>query len=94
MTMAHICAEKELARVDQKAIDSIGSIDILFVFLRLMGGKFSTRLVPKKPKTETSIRTVWLPKTLANLLRDWKAKQERLKEFMGDDYTDYNLVLA
>ena len=59
-----------------------------------MGGKSSTRLVLKKPKTESSIRKVWLPKTLALILRDWKEKQDRLKEFMGPDYTDYNLVLA
>lgn len=91
---AHICVEKELARVNQKAIDSVGSKDILFVFPRLMGGKSSTRLVLKKPKTETSIRTIWLPKTLAYILRDWKTKQDRLKDFMGDDYTDYKLVLA
>ena len=67
---------------------------MIFVFPRLMGGKSSTRLVLKKPKTESSIRRVWIPKTLAYILRDWKEKQDRLKEFMGPDYTDYNLVLA
>lgn len=59
-----------------------------------MGGKSSTRLVLKKPKTESSIRKVWLSKTFALILCDWKEKQDRLKEFMGPDYTDYNLVLA
>ena len=91
---AYVWIEKELARVDQRAIDALGEKDILFVFPRLMGGKSSTRLVLKKPKTESSIRKVWLPKTLALILRDWKEKQDRLKEFMGPDYTDYNLVLA
>ena len=91
---AHVWIEKELTRVDQRAIDALGEKDILFVFPRLMGGKSSTRLVLKKPKTESSIRKVWLPKTLALILRDWKEKQDRLKEFMGPDYTDYNLVLA
>ena len=28
------------------------------------------------------------------ILRDWKEKQDTLKEFMGVDYIDYNLVLA
>ena len=91
---AHVWIEKELTRVDQRAIDALGEKDILFVFPRLMGGKSSTRLVLKKPKTESSIRKVWLPKTLALILHDWKEKQDRLKEFMGPDYTDYNLVLA
>ena len=53
-----------------------------------MGGKSSTRLVLKKPKTESSIRKVWIPRTLAFILREWKEKQDKLKEFMGDDYID------
>ena len=42
---AFVWIEKELARVDQKAINAVGEKDILFVFPRLMGGKSSTRLV-------------------------------------------------
>lgn len=91
---AYVWIEKELARVDQRAIDALGEKDILYVFPRLMGGKSSTRLVLKKPKTQSSERKVWIPKTLAYILRDWKEKQDRLKEFMGPDYVDYNLVLA
>ena len=91
---AHIIVNKELARVNQKAIDALGEKDILFTFPRLVKGKSTTRLVLKKPKTETSIRKVWLPKTLAYILRDWKARQDKLREFMGEEYMDYNLVLA
>lgn len=91
---AYLLVEKELARVDQKAIDAVGQGDIIFVFPRLMGGKSSTRLVLKKPKTESSVRKVWIPKTLALVLREWQSKQSALKEFMGEDYIDYNLVLA
>ena len=61
------------------------------MFPRMIKGKSTTRLVLKKPKTETSIRKIWLPKTLAYILRDWKERQEKLKEFMGDEYVDYNL---
>lgn len=64
------------------------------MFPRMIRGKSTTRLVLKKPKTETSIRKIWLPKTLAYILRDWKVKQDKFKEFMGDEYVDYNLVLA
>ncbi|MCM1215572.1 MAG: site-specific integrase [Lachnospiraceae bacterium] len=91
---AYVWIEKELARVDQKAIDALGEKDILYVFPRVMGGKSSTRLVLKKPKTESSVRKVWIPKTLACILCDWREKQNKLKELMGPDYTDYNLVLA
>ena len=43
---------------------------------------------------ETSIRKIWLPKTLAYILCDWKERQGKLTEFMRDEYVDYNLVLA
>lgn len=91
---AYVWIDKELARVDQDAINALGEKDILFVFPRLMGGKSSTRLVLKKPKTDSSVRKVWIPRTLAYILRDWKEKQEHLKELMGSDYIDYDMVLA
>lgn len=91
---AHIIVNKELARVDQRAIDALGEKDIIFMFPRIVKAKSTTRLVLKRPKTETSIRKVWLPKTLAYILRDWHQKQDKLKEIMGDEYSDYNLVLA
>lgn len=90
---AYVWIDKELARVDQDAIDALGEKDLLFVFPRLMGGKSATRLVLKRPKND-SFRKVWIPKTLAYILRDWKEKQDHLKELMEPDFTDYNLVLA
>ena len=59
-----------------------------------MGGQTTTKLVLKKPKTESSIRRVWIPRTLALILCDWREKQNKLKEIMGSDFADYNLVLA
>ena len=91
---AYLYVEKELARVNLDAIDALGRKDILFEFPRIMGGKATTRLVLKKPKTESSIRRVWIPRTLALILRDWKEKQDKLKDIMGRDFVDYNLVLA
>ena len=40
------------------------------------------------------MRKVWLPKTLAHILREWKKAQDELKEYLGDEYQDYNLVVA
>ena len=37
---------------------------------------------------------MWIPKTLAYILRDWKKAQDELKEFLGDEYQDFNLVVA
>ena len=91
---AYLMVEKELARVSQNAIDALDGADILFIFPRMLSGKSTTRLVLKKPKTESSIRRVWIPKTLAYILREWKDKQDQLKSFLGEEYTDYNLVIA
>ena len=54
----------------------------------------TTRLVLKTLKTETSNRVVWLPKTVAELLVQYKKDQQELKEFLGSAYNDYNLVIA
>lgn len=54
----------------------------------------ATRLVLKKPKTDSSIRKIWLPKTLAYILREWKQSQDKVKELVGEEYQDHNLVLA
>ena len=37
---------------------------------------------------------MWLPKTLAYILREWKKAQDELRGFLGDEYQDYDLVVA
>ena len=54
----------------------------------------STRIILKKPKTDSSIRKVWLPKTLAYILREWKSAQDELRALLRDEYQDYDLVVA
>lgn len=51
-------------------------------------------MILKKPKTDSSIRKVWLPKTLAYILREWKNAQDELRGFLGDEYQDFDLVVA
>ena len=51
-------------------------------------------MILKKPKTDSTIRKVWLPKTLAYILREWKNAQDELRGFLGDEYQDYDLVVA
>ena len=53
-----------------------------------------TVLVLKKPKTATSTRKVFLPKTVAQMLVAWKERQEEVKEALGDEYSDFDLVMA
>ena len=47
----------------------------------------------KTPKTESSVRKIFLPKSVANMLVDWKAEQDEMKEILGDEYMDYKLKL-
>ena len=55
---AYIYIEAELA------IETLGEKDIYHIFTPLMPNT-STRIILKKPKTDSSIRKVWLPKTVA-----------------------------
>ena len=53
--------------------------------------KNSTVRILKTPKTESSVRKIFLPKSVSNMLVDWKAEQDEMKEILGDEYMDYNL---
>ena len=89
----YIFIDKELTRCTKQAIEMLGEKDIYHIFVPLMPNT-STRIVLKKPKTDSSIRKVWLPKTVAYILREWRTAQEELKEFLGNEYQDFNLVVA
>ena len=90
---AYIYIEAELTRASKQAIEMLGEKDIFHIFTPLMPNT-STRLILKKSKTESSIRKVWLPKTLAYILREWRKSQQELKDFLCDEYQDFDLVVA
>ncbi len=90
---AYIYIETELTRVSKRAMEALGEKDIYHIFKPLMPNT-TTRLVLKKPKTESSIRKIWLPKTVAYILRDWRQAQNELKGFLGDEYQDFDLVIS
>jgi len=90
---AHVIIMQELSRVSKDARQFMDEKDIIQVFPSMMNGT-STNLILKTPKTESSVRKVWLPKTVAYILRKRKEEQEEVKSFFGDEYYDYNLVVA
>ena len=90
---AYVYIDKELTRASKRAIETLGEKDIYYIFTPLMPNT-STRIILKKPKTDSGIRKVWLPKTLAYILREWKKSQDELKGFLGDEYQDFDLVVA
>lgn len=92
---AYLIIDKELSRIRKDILETLGKDEIIKVFphtMYLEGQR--TVLVLKTPKTETSNRKVWIPKTLAYILREWHASQMKQKEFLGSEYLDYGLVIA
>ncbi len=90
---AYVYIEAELERASKQTIEILGEKDIYQIFPPIMPNTGS-RLILKKPKTASSVRKVWLPKTVAYILREWKKSQDEWKEFLGEDYQDYDLVVA
>ena len=78
---ASVYVDKELFRASKDVMDTLGNRDIRFVFPPVMSNP-KTRLILKTPKTATSVRRVWLPKTLAYILREWRDTQQKQKEFL------------
>ena len=50
--------------------------------------------VLKTPKTESSIRKIYIPRTVSEMLARQKAEQDKIKELLGNEYQDYGLVMA
>lgn len=87
-----IYINKTIQRITKEAAAFLDMKDILKVFPEKQA-KGKTLLVMKKPKTASSVRRVYLPMTLANILVDWRKQQNQIIRMMGSEYTDYNLVI-
>lgn len=53
-----------------------------------------TRLILKEPKTKTSVRRIFLPKTVAEMLEERRKEIEELKNLFGDEFLDFDLVFC
>lgn len=92
---AHIYVNCELAQVSLRALNALDEKDVIFTFPHYVPNRtYRTAIVLKKPKTESSNRKIWLPKTLAYILREWQEEQEKYKEFFGEEYNNYDLVIC
>ena len=90
---ASVIIDKELQRVNRTALAALEQKDVRFVF-PVQSAAAKTVMVLKKPKTESSIRKVYMPKAIANMIAAWKERQDEEKEILGDEYRDYALVFA
>ena len=91
--IAFVYINKELQRVNREVLEQLSEKDVLFKF-PLAFASTHTLLVLKKPKTKTSVRKVFLPKTVAEMLIERKKGIDEYKQLFGDEYSDYNLVFA
>ena len=69
-----IFINKTLKRVRKDAIQALDRADILYQFPAVFD-EGRTVIVLKRPKTRSSIRTVYLPPHVIDLLQDWKKEQ-------------------
>ncbi len=90
---ASIQVNKELQRVSRKTLNLLDSKDVIFIFPAL-SSRTTTLQVLKAPKTESSVRKVFLPKTVAEMLVEVRQKQLEVIEELGDEYKDFGLVIA
>ena len=90
---ASIFIDKELQRVNRDVLEKLDNKDVLFTFPRTAVSG-TTVLVLKAPKTKTSKRRVYLPKTVAIMVQERIKEIEEIKELLGDEYHDYNLLFA
>ena len=90
---ASIFVNKELQRVSKSVMNALDAKDILVTFPE-QGSRNKTVLVLKKPKTLSSTRMVFLPKSVAEMLVAWKMEQDSLIDALGSEYMDYQLVIA
>lgn len=87
-----ICVQKTIERLQKESIlKSKNDIIKLFPATKAHG---STVVVMKQPKTPSSIRTVYLPLSVANLLVEHRQRQQEYRDRLGDLYRDYNLVFC
>ena len=93
---SRLYVKQELKRCDKFALEKMKGRkkeEIFFVFPELKEG-CKTSVVLKAPKTESSVRVIYLPKTVADELVKLKAWHEHNKALFKDEYSDFDLVIA
>ena len=90
---AYIIINKEVERVSKKAAEELNQKDIIQIFPTAKKNNHTIKVL-KTPKTESSIRKVYIPSSVAKLLVELKNEQDETIGVLGDMYENYNLVMA
>jgi integrase len=87
--------DAQLQRISKKTYEVLrrkqDQIKLVFPSFR---DNTNTMLVLKTLKTKSSARMVWIPATTAAVLWKLKKEQEELKAVVGDEYQDFDMVIA
>lgn len=87
---------KQLQRLKKSDIQNMQLVDsdsIQYIFPDIVPNA-KTSLVLSKPKTESSTRDNYIPRTIAQMLVAHRVRQNELKNQLQHEYYDYNLVIA
>lgn len=90
---AWLYINKESQRLNKESLKFMDNKDVMLVFPSDHKHTKTVRVL-KTPKTESSVRKVFLPRSVAEMLVEWKKKQDEQKEFLGSEFIDFNLVFC
>ena len=83
---AYVFINKQVERVSKEAVQELNSKEVILIFPSQRKNNKTVRVL-KTPKTDTSERKVYIPGFVAQCLIE-------VKEALGSEYTDYNLIMA
>ena len=90
---AYIIINKQVERVSKDAVEALNSKEIILTFPSQKKNNKTVRVL-KTPKTESSARKIFIPRSVAQYLIELKQEQDEIKAALGNEYHDYNLVMA
>ncbi len=93
----YLLVDKELRRCSNNSIEALESVrrsTIIQKFPLVQPKLATTTLVLKAPKTESSNRTIYLPMAVVEELQKVRQIQEEHKRLLGNEYHNYDLVIA
>lgn len=93
----YLKVNKELRRCSNSSIEALEGVHrstIIQKFPLVQPKLATTTLVLKAPKTESSNRTIYLPMAVVEELQKVRQIQEEHKRLLGNEYHNYDLVIA
>ena len=90
---AYVIISKQVERVSRNAVEALNAKEIILTFPSTKKNNKTVRVL-KTPKTESSARKVFIPRTVAGYLAELKSEQDEIKDALGSEYQDYKLVMA